>query len=199
MGYSIDSISADCYPNSTCLINKFGIRDEATLAKVEADIVLLKSSVLLSQPPAGAFDFAQYRAIHRSLFEDIYDWAGEIRSIDMSKKGTNFVKAADIERLAGNAFSRLNAMDNFTGMERNEFVENIVDFYDVTNMLHPFREGNGRTQRIFFTQLIRNAGYDFSFAAMDPDELMIATIQCSHGVSDHLKQLFREAIQPGAM
>ena len=72
MGYSIDSISADCYSNSTCLINKFDIRDEATLAKVEGDIVLLKSSVLLSQPPAGAFDFAQYRAIHKYLFEDIY-------------------------------------------------------------------------------------------------------------------------------
>lgn len=199
MSYSIDSISADCYPDSTCLINKFDIRDEATLAKVEADIVLLKSSVLLSQPPAGTFDFSHYRAIHRCLFEDLYDWAGEIRAIDMSKKGTDFVKAADIERLAGNAFSRLNAMDNFTGMEINEFVENIVDFYDVTNMLHPFREGNGRTQRIFFTQLIRNAGYDFSFAVMEPDELMIATIQCSHGVFDHLKRLFREAIQPGAL
>lgn len=56
----------------------------------------------------------------------------------------------------------------------------IVDFYCVTNMLHPFREGNGRTQRIFISQLIRYAGYDIDFSAIDPDELMIATIQSAN-------------------
>jgi cell filamentation protein len=61
-------------------------------------------------------------------------------------------------------------------------------------MLHPFREGNGRTQRIFIAQLIRYNGYDFDFSDIDPDDLMIATIQSANGVTDFLKQLFDENI-----
>lgn len=80
-------------------------------------------------------------------------------------------------------------------MPRNEFVEEIVDFYCVTNELHPFREGNGRTQRAFLTQLIRNAGYDINFADMDTDLLMIATIQSAQGVTDLLRQVLGDAIQ----
>ena len=88
-------------------------------------------------------------------------------------------------------------MDNFVGLETEEFLNEITDFYCSTNMLHPFREGNGRTQRAFLQQLIRNAGYDLSFAAMDPDELMIATIQASNGVTDGLHRLLKENIRKG--
>lgn len=69
-----------------------------------------------------------------------------------------------------------------------------VVFYCMTNFLHPFREGNGRTQQVFLTQLIRNAGYDISFADMDTDLLMIATIQSAQGVTDRLKAFFSESI-----
>ncbi len=68
-------------------------------------------------------------------------------------------------------------------------------FFCVTNALHPFREGNGRTQRAFLTQLIRNAGHDISFADIDTELLMIATIQSAQGVTDLLKQIFSESIR----
>ena len=74
-------------------------------------------------------------------------------------------------------------------------MESIVDFYNVINLLHPFREGNGRTQRIFFAQLIRNAGYDIHFADIDKDALMFATIQAAGGVNDLLFEIFRKAIR----
>ena len=61
--------------------------------------------------------------------------------------------------------------------------------------MHPFREGNGRTQRVFLTQLIRNAGYDISFADMDTELLMIATIRSAQGVTDMLRQVFAENIK----
>ena len=64
----------------------------------------------------------------------------------------------------------------------------------MTNFLHPFREGNGRTQRVFLTQLIRNVGCDINFADMDTDLLMIATIQSAQGVTDLLKVIFSESI-----
>ena len=195
MSYSIDSITADCYPGTTCLINKLDIHDEDQLAVVEAGMTMMKDSELSEHPIQGRFDFAHYKAIHRYLFEDIYAWAGEIRTVDMSKKGTSFVKAEDIERIAESAFRRLQVKQLFVNMPFDEFVENIVDFYGVINMLHPFREGNGRTQRVFFTQLIRNAGYDINFAEIDPDELMVATIQAAGGVEDLLKDIFSEAIR----
>ena len=136
--------------------------------------------------------------IHSAIrFEDIYEWAGMVRTIDMSKKGTRFTRASRIVELAERIFGRLNHMDNFVGLETEEFLNEITDFYCSTNMLHPFREGNGRTQRAFLQQLIRNAGYDLSFAAMDPDELMIATIQASNGVTDGLHRLLMENIRKG--
>ena len=69
-----------------------------------------------------------------------------------------------------------------------------MDFYCITNFLHPFREGNGRTQRAFFTQLIRNAGYDINFADIDGDELMVATIHGAKGIRDGLINIFSYAI-----
>ena len=73
-------------------------------------------------------------------------------------------------------------------------MEELVDFYCVTNDLHPFREGNGRTQRAFLIQLIRNAGYEWQFADVDTDLLMVATIQASQGVTDLLRKIFKDSI-----
>lgn len=195
MSYSIDSLTADCYPGTSCLINKLDIRDEEMLAEYEAMVTTAKVALLEQNPLPGNFDFDHYRAIHKFLFEDLYAWAGQLRTVDMSKKGTAFVKAGEIKTLGEKAFARLNHRHNFAGLAHEDFVENIVDFYSVINLLHPFREGNGRTQRVFFTQLIRSAGYDIDFSQIDTDELMVATIQAAGGVNDLLLAVFRNAIK----
>ena len=195
MSYSIDSLTADCYPGTSCLINKLDIRDEEMLAEYEAMVTTAKVALLEQNPLPGNFDFDHYRAIHKFLFEDLYAWAGQLRTVDMSKKGTAFVKAGEIKMLGEKAFARLNHRHNFAGLAHEDFVENIVDFYSVINLLHPFREGNGRTQRIFFTQLIRTAGYNIDFSEIDTDELMVATIQAACGVNDLLLAVFRNAIK----
>ena len=112
----------------------------------------------------------------------------------MSKKGTSFAKSNEIEQLANACFARLKNENYFIGQDFNEFVSNIVDFYCVTNMLHPFREGNGRTQRIFISQLIRYAGYEIDFSNINTDDLMSATIQAANGVDVYLKEIFADAI-----
>lgn len=117
-----------------------------------------------------------------------------MRTVNISKKGTQFVPAEQIESHADQIFRRLEEHNFFKKLPHDEFVEEIVDFYCVTNSLHPFREGNGRTQRVFLTQLIRNAGYDINFADMDTDLLMIATIQSAQGVTDLLRAVFSESI-----
>ena len=195
MGYSIDAITADCYEGTTCLINKFGITDDKQLSLIEGQITFAKGSELERNPVKGDFDFEHYKDIHKYLFDDIYEWAGKIRTVDMSKKGTNFAKANEIEKLANACFARLKSENYFKGQEFDEFINNIVDFYCVTNMLHPFREGNGRTQRIFISQLIRYAGYDIDFSKINTDNLMSATIHAANGIDDFLKEIFKNAIQ----
>ena len=148
-----------------------------------------------SDPKANSFDFEHYKAIHRFLFSDLYDWAGEVRTVNISKKGTQFTSADKVPELAERIFKRLNSMNNLKGLPHSEFVDEIVDLYRATNFLHPFREGNGRTQRAFLTQLIRNAGYDFSFADMDTELLMIATIQSAQGVNDLLEEIFKKNVR----
>lgn len=86
-------------------------------------------------------------------------------------------------------------MNFFRSFDYEDFVDEIVDFYCSTNELHPFREGNGRTQRAFLTQLIRAAGYEIDFSEFDMDLLMLATIKEAQGVTDSLRQFFTNAIR----
>ena len=86
MGYSIAPISANCYPCTAVLINKFDIKDEEKLNEVEG-LTSARYAKWLSAPKAENFDFNHYKAIHRFLFSDLYDWAGEVRTVNTSKKG----------------------------------------------------------------------------------------------------------------
>lgn len=90
MAYDLDTLTDDCYESTTCLINKFGIRDSAQLAEMEAAITFAKSAELEHLPIKGSFNFEHYKAIHKHLFGDIYDWAGTIRTIDISKERYSF-------------------------------------------------------------------------------------------------------------
>ena len=195
MAYSIDPIQDNCYPGTTVLINKLDIRDEATLNEAEALATFVNASKLEQNPLEGGFDFAHYKAVHHFLFSDLYDWAGQIRTVNISKKGTRFCPAEEIEQRADLIFGRLKACNCYRDLPHDEFVEEIVDFYCATNELHPFREGNGRSQRAFLTQLIRSAGYDINWAGVDGDLLMIATIQAAQGVTDLLRQVFYDGIK----
>ena len=195
MSYSIDTLQSDCYEGTSCLINKFGIKDEVILKELETTVTLNKITEYSLNPLFYSFDVHHYKSIHRYLFGDIYDWAGEYRTVDMSKKGTIFAEADNVENLMSNCFKRLNDKNLFQGLKFDDFIDDFVDFCCVTNMIHPFREGNGRTQRAFLTQLINKNGYDIDFFEIDTDELMIATIQSANGVTDYLKDIFKYAIK----
>jgi len=195
MSYSMETSVDSCYEGTTCLINKLNIRDEQLLQETESAITLAKISYLDMNPMPGAYDFAHYRAIHRFLFSDLYDWAGELRTVDFSKKGTHFMAAERIEESANACFARVAALD-FAAMESDERIEEIADFYSTLNMIHPFREGNGRTQRVYFTQWLRHMGYEVEFSSIDPDIFMFATIHAAQGVLDDLKDIFAELLFP---
>lgn len=195
MGYSIEASGDSCYPNTTCLINKFNIKDNDKLSQVEAEITFAKAVVLESEEVKPPFNFEFYKNIHRFLFEDLYDWAGKLRKVDISKNGTSFCLVNELEKLCEACFNRLEKANYFKGISRKKFVEEIVDLYQTTNFLHPFREGNGRTQRIFISKLIKYNGYDFNFSNINPDLLMLATIKAANGVTDDLYNIFDSEIK----
>ena len=193
MAYSLNPSSANCYEGTTCLINKLGIKDEKRLSELEAQITFAKAVLLEEAPIEGNFDFEHFKKIHEFLLCDLYDWAGQIRTVDISKKRTKFLAAASIEKIATQCFSKI-ADGYLDNLSFEDFATRIAEFYNDVNHIHPFREGNGRVQRIYFTQLIRHYGYDINFSEVDTDELMIATIQASQGVMDFLIEFFKDAI-----
>ena len=194
MGYSLDPISDDCYEGTFCLKNKLGIKDEEKLREFEAAVTFAKISELEKDDRDFPVTPEGYKAIHRYIFEDIYDWAGEYRTVDISKKGTSFAKCENIERLMTNCFLRLENNGYFKGFYRPRFVENTADLYQTLNMIHPFREGNGRAERVFISQFIRRNGYYADFSKVDEDELMIATIKAAAGIRDFLVDVFSRII-----
>ena len=90
MSYSIESTQDGCYPGTTVLINKLGLRDQEALDQAERISVTLHAAELEAKTYTEPFTFDFYRSLHRDLFQDLYDWAGELRTINLSKKGTNF-------------------------------------------------------------------------------------------------------------
>ena len=194
MGYSLDPVSADCYPNTTVLENRFNIREQSKLDEVESVITTARIAEWLHSPKADSFDFSHYKQVHNYIFNDLYDWAGQVRTINISKKGTVFCPADEIEAQGKKIFGRLASVHFFVGLSYGSFLEELVDFYCAVNYLHPFREGNGRTQRVFLSQLAEYAGFHLDFSTIDTDLLMLATIQSAHGVTDLLKRVLGDAI-----
>ena len=193
MAYSLNPSSDNCYEGTTCLVNKLGIRDEKKLSEIEAGITFAKAVMLEETPINDDFGFEHFKKIHEFLLCDLYEWAGQVRTVDISKKRTKFLDAASIESIGTKCFAKVKD-GYFENLPFDEFVKRIAEFYNDVNYIHPFREGNGRTQRIYFAQLIRHYGYDINFADVDTNELMIATIQASSGVMDFLVEFFKNSI-----
>lgn len=192
--YSMEGSQKDCYPNTTVLINKLGIQDQSELNSVERQFVLLKSSQAEQETIFKNIDFNFYKELHKQLFGDLYEWAGTVRSMNFSKKGTIFCNFEDIERIGTLKFQRLAEQNYLKGLTKSRFIDELTEFYHDMNMLHPFREGNGRTLRLFITLLVRNAGYTLNFSDCDNDLLMIATIKAAQGDFSLLKEVFSELV-----
>lgn len=193
--YSMEGTQSDCYPGTTVLINKLGIKEQKMLNVAEIRIVISMTAKIESEINFENVDFDFYKTLHHRLFSDLYEWAGKIRNINISKKGTVFCKSDDIERIGVLKFKRLQKLDFLKNLTKEEFVEELTELYNDLNMLHPFREGNGRTLRLFITLLVRNADYNISFAECDSDLLLIATIKAAQGDTNLLRDVFTDLVK----
>ena len=196
MAYSLDSLKDDCYPGTTVLINKLDIRNDKLLAEAEQTITAINYAQIENEFEFVEVDFEYYKNIHKRLFYDIYEWAGMVRSVNLSKKGTAFCEYKEINELAEKRFDRLKRDNFLVDLDFETFVDEFTDLYVDLNYLHPFREGNGRTHRLFLTLLVRNAGYSIDFSRCDLDMLMIATIKSAQGDVGLLRTIISELIKP---
>ena len=149
-------------PETGLLRNKVGARTRATLDEAEGDLLFARLVQLMDRPVRPTGDLDELRAIHRHLFQDIYDWAGQLRTVDIRKsvEGAQFfLPVSMIERAAVFAERELRADNMLCGMSRDHFIERLAYHYDSFNYIHPFREGNGRTQRVFWTRIACDAGW----------------------------------------
>jgi cell filamentation protein len=168
-------------PVSRVLRNRFGIADAVELERVEADLVAARTRELSNTPLTGKFDLAHLKAIHGFLFGDIYAWAGQLRTVDISKGENRFAHHAYLESAAVPIFERLSAEKCLSGFDAEEFCSRAAFYLGELNALHPFREGNGRTQREFVQLLARRNGYLLLWKKANRDELLRASIDSFRG------------------
>ncbi|MFT6916624.1 MAG: cell filamentation protein [Motiliproteus sp.] len=164
----------ECYPGSTTLTNLLDIQDAELLEDAEREITELTAIEIDFEPPP--YDLHYLRSIHLTLFEDIYPWAGKLRQIDISKGDTRFCTCSRIEPEADKLFRGLANRSYFTGLKHDELVSALAEFYGDLNVVHPFREGNGRAQRILFEHIVVNCGWVISWDDISADEWIEASI-----------------------
>ena len=170
-----------CYENSDVLINLFDIRDGELLHEAEREISNVNADTIEFSPPP--YDLYYLRSIHRVLFQEIYSWAGELRTVDISKADTRFCTVRRIEKESEKIFDCLKQEDYLTSLSRDQLVVKTAEYYGDINVIHPFREGNGRAQRIFFEHLIVNAGFHISWDGINPErwiEANEAAVVCNY-------------------
>ena len=149
------------------LENKLGITNSAELAREEERISKKKAVELFE---SGSLDklapgrFASLQAIHKALFEDIYDFAGELRTVNLAKGNFRFAPLMYLEA----------ALGNIDKMPQSTFDE-IIEKYVEMNIAHPFREGNGRSTRLWLDQMLKaGIGQVVDWSKVDKEDYLLA-------------------------
>lgn len=191
--YSSSGDQLYCYPNSDILKNKFDIKDINVLTEAEREFSELAiSQIEYTDPP---YDLSHLKSIHSQLFSDVYEWAGELRQVDISKGDTRFCNFPRIEVEANKIFGQLQQQNYYQGLDKQDLIYKVADLYCELNVIHPFREGNGRTQRIFFEHLLAFCGYGVDWSKVPSQEEWInANIAGYYCNLDRLIKIFTECL-----
>ncbi|ANF57688.1 putative adenosine monophosphate-protein transferase Fic [Halotalea alkalilenta] len=163
-----------CYKGTGTLLNLLNIKDFDELERAERDISFIAASSIKFFPPP--YDLGYLQTLHHQLFSELYEWAGELRRVDISKGSTRFCNVKFIEREADKLFGRLEREQWLVELNRDALVPAVAEFYGDLNVIHPFREGNGRTQRLLFEHLIINSGFEIDWEGIEHTEWIEANI-----------------------
>ena len=189
----LDDKGIYCYENSDVLINKFGIKDESTFRKTERFYAGIRQYELKRSPLNGKFDFDHLKAIHHYLFQDLFYWAGKTRTVAIAK-GNLFCLPQYIDSFAKDLFSNLKNSKYFLNQNKEQLIISITNLLGDLNALHPFREGNGRTQREFVRYIAGINGYGLNWAVVTSEENITASYESVNGNNGKLQSLITRII-----
>lgn len=165
------------------LRNLLGLTDPAELEAFEALSATQRSEEAL---PAGSFDAAHFQAVHHHLFQDVYDWAGQPRTIRIFKGGSPFCYPESFDQELARLFGWLRDEQYLRGRTSEAFARDAAYFLAELNAIHLFREGNGRAQTAFLAMLAAEAGHPLNFERLDAEAWMHAMIESFYGSHDPL-------------
>lgn len=171
-----------CYKGTNVLKNKLGIRDAAKLKKAEEEITLIKQMDLMQEPIHGHFTKNHLFSVHRYLFEDVYSFAGHVRREQISKADTMFYPPHLIDRELNKVFAKLKSSRISDISEEKDFFALSAYVMAELNIIHPFREGNGRAIREFIRELALCRNYTLNWGNIPKEDLLKASIE---SVYDH--------------
>ena len=167
--------SVYCYKDTNVLINKLDIKDPVILSDYERRVVSLKLLALHKKGITGIFDVNHFISIHKFLFEDIYPFAGEFRCENIAKDNFSFAEFEYIEPELNKLLSKLKEENYLAELDKTSLAKRLAYYWAELNVLHPFREGNGRTTREFLRQLALKNGYNLDLQNVDANELLDAS------------------------
>jgi cell filamentation protein len=177
------------------LKNRLGIVDPNKLEEAEAIITTPAIALLKEEPILGDFDLKHLQAIHKQLFSPLYTWAGELRRVVLTKGSTQFANPDFIEQAAKELFHNLQSENLLLDLDDDTYLKHFAHYYSEVNILHPFREGNGRTQRAFFSLLADQSQKEVAWDRMNPEENLEASIAAYNGDESKLINMLRALIE----
>jgi cell filamentation protein len=180
-----------CYRGTTVLKNVPGIRDAAALRQFEAAITAQRADEPLA---GGRLSVRHYQAIHHHLFQDVYRWAGRIRTVRISKGNSTFCYPEHIHDQLRRTFNWLREREFLRRLTPEAFASGTAHFFAELNAIHPFRDGNGRTQLSFVALLAAQAGYPLALRRLAPRAFLRAAITSFYGDERPLTAEFRRLI-----
>jgi cell filamentation protein len=198
VAYITDSDDRYIDPQTNILHNLFNISDQTELDQLEAEITYVEIGAILidSDVKSYTYDFNLLCDIHKRLFSAIYEWAGETRTLDMEKGTTYFAHVPYILSESTRLFDELKRENGLQGLSKDDFIKRVAHYYGELNVIHPFREGNGRTIRVFFSLLAYRAGWNIDWSRMDSQE-NIDACAASYSVDDDLLcKMFEKLVEP---
>jgi cell filamentation protein len=174
----VSAVDPYVYPDAPgVLINKFGFKAAAELDAAERVHVAQR---IKQGAPKGNFDLKHLKAIHRHLFQDVYAWAGETRTVEIAKDGDQFHLRAYIETGMADIHGRLVRRKFLESLSAEEFSRAAAEIIGDLNYVHPFREGNGRTQLQYLKQLAQRAGHDIDLTRLRGPQWIAASRAAQH-------------------
>jgi len=180
------------YPGLNVMRNRLGIRQAERLAQAAYELTALRAATLPLGPSARGLP--HLCAIHRHLYQDVFDWAGQIREVDIYEGDTRFCHFEYIEKEGNALMQQLEDEEWLVGLEKEEFIARLAHYYCEINVLHPFRLGNGIAQRIFFEQLALHAGFSLDWRDIDPDDWRNANQAGAMGDLEPLTAIFSQVV-----